>query len=70
MEKNTNTQLRFLLSNSESLALMEAASFFVLNLFQDKKDIADSRKELQKTIINQKMNSLINTKIKKTNYEY
>jgi|TARA_R110000868_G_scaffold403157_2_gene680190 hypothetical protein len=49
---------------------MEAASFFVLNLFQDKKDIADSRKELQKTIINQKMNSLINTKIKKTNYEY
>lgn len=35
MEKNINTQLRFLLSNRESLALMEAASFHVLNLFQD-----------------------------------
>ncbi|CAM2898309.1 hypothetical protein SAMN05444355_10712 [Flavobacterium frigoris] len=42
MVRNTNTQLRFLLSNRESLARMEAASFFVFNLFQDKKDIADS----------------------------
>jgi uncharacterized membrane protein len=39
------------LSNNESLALIVAASFLVSNLFQYKKDIANSRIELQKTII-------------------